>query len=77
VPATADGLARAIGETHRNYGLMSGGEGRRGVAEWPKLPRPSSTLQLTPARSTSRIPPLKCSAMIDRGITKVKLEVEK
>jgi hypothetical protein len=24
-------------------GLMSG-DGKRGVAEWPKLPRPSSTL---------------------------------
>lgn len=28
----------------RKSGLMSG-EGRRGVAEWPKLPRSSSTLQ--------------------------------
>jgi hypothetical protein len=25
------------------FGLMSG-DGKRGVAEWPKLPRPSSTL---------------------------------
>jgi hypothetical protein len=41
----------------RTSGSMNG-DGKRSVAAWPKLPRPSSTLPKLPRASTSECPQL-------------------
>src|ERR1700751_5766035 len=45
-------------------GSMSGA-GKRGVAEWPKLPRPSSTLPIAPFREDSYFGPFWREADIE------------
>ena len=45
-------------------GSMSG-DGKRGVAEWPKLPRPSSTLPLATVIATCRAVELAQAAAND------------
>jgi len=47
-------------------GSMSG-DGKRGVAEWPKLPRPSSTLPQRPRWRTTGVAAFRDSGWVANG----------